>query len=148
MGENLVERGKTMTERESLVSKIVAQNCRPGDAIVSLEDFFTGNTDRGSIGCNLGKQQPAISQFYQVLREIRERPNVQNVFVRICEFDDAQSWPYSDTVYVLTSASLDEVSQWVQALMADEVNDGWMYGPPPKAPPLKSGIMPYSVWWD
>jgi hypothetical protein len=137
-----------VTDRENLAAKIAAQAARAGDIVVSLEDFFTGNVDRGSIGCNLGKSQPPIQTFFQVLRDIRSRPGVQDVLVRVCEFDDPTSWPYSDTVYVLASAPLEEVQQWVAPLTPDEVYAEWMYGPPPKAPPLKPGVTPYSIWWD
>jgi hypothetical protein len=140
--------GATVTDREQLLASITAQNARPGDIIVSLENFFTGNDDRGSIGCNLGKEQPTISKFYEVLRDIRARPEVQDVLVRVCEFDDPSSWPYTDTVYILTSASLDQVQQWMAPLKPDEIYSEWMYGAPPKAPSLDPTVTPYSVWWD
>lgn len=137
-----------MTNRERLLAKITAQNAPPGEIVVSLEDFFAGNNDPGSIGCNLGKNQPAISTFYQVLREIRAKPQVQDVLVRICEFDDPTSWPFTDTVYVLSSAPLDPVRLWMAPLKPDEVYAEWMYGAPPKAPRLAEGMTPYSAWWD
>ena len=42
--------------RESLAGRIY-------NIWTEVKDFFTGNDDRGSIGCNLGKAQPAISKF-------------------------------------------------------------------------------------
>ena len=137
-----------MTERERLVEKIASQKLRPGDIVVSLEDFFVGNNDRGSIGCNLGKKQPEISEFYNSLREIRSKPGVQDVLVRICEYDNPSAWPYTDTVYIITSTMFEEVQQWVAPLKPDEVYAGWMYGAPPKSPPLAPGMKAYSVWWD
>jgi hypothetical protein len=137
-----------MNERDTLIAKITAQQLRPGDIVVTLEDFFVGNADRGSIGCNLGKSQPAISTFYEVLSAIRAREDVQDVLVRICEFNEPGRWPYGDTIYILTSASLDDVQNWVRPLRPDEVNPEWMYGPPPKAPALEPQMKPYSVWWD
>jgi hypothetical protein len=137
-----------VTDRQRLVSKIASQNVRPGEAVVSLEDFFVGNDDRGSIGCNLGKDQPAISVFYDTLRAIRANPEVQDVLVRIYEYDAANAWPYSDTIYILTSAALEDVQRWVASLKPDEVYAEWMYGAPPMAPQLGAGIIPYSVWWD
>lgn len=141
---------KQMSDRGKLMAKIVAQN-PPGELreiVVSLEDFFTGNDDRGSIGCNLGEKQPAIAEFYQMLRDIRSKPNVQDVLVRIYDYDDPTSWPYTDTVYIVSSASHEEVKKWVAPLLPDEVHTEWMYGKPPAAPEVKSGMTPYSVWWD
>jgi hypothetical protein len=137
-----------LTDRERLVAKIVAQGARAGDVVVSLEDLFNGNNDPGSIGCNLGADQPTMLQFFVLLRVIRDKQEVQDVLVRVCEFDSPASWPYSDTVYILTSAQLDEVQQWVSPLKPDEVHGEWMYGAPPNAPELSTGIKPYSVWWD
>jgi hypothetical protein len=137
-----------MAERERLVAKIVPQKLRPGEIVVTLEDFFVGNDDRGSIGCNLGEDQPKISKFFDTLRNIRSRADARDVLVRICEYDNPNSWPYTDTVYILASAAIEDVRRWVELLKPDEVYAEWMYGAPPKAPPLKSGMTPYSVWWD
>src|SRR5688500_15349378 len=106
---------KAMTDREKLIAKIEAQN--PPDElpeiVVSLEDFFTGNNDRGSIGANLGPNQPPIAEFYRALREIRAKPEVQDVLVRIYDYDDPTSWPYTDTVYIISSAPLPTIKEWV-----------------------------------
>ena len=139
-----------MTDREKLIAKIETQSSPDGvqEIVVSLEDFFTGNSDLGSIGCNLGPKQPPIAEFYRVLRDIRSKPNVQDVLVRIYDYKDPSSWPYTDTVYIISSASPDEVKQWVEPLLPDEVYGEWMYGKPSAAPDVKSGMVPYSVWWD
>jgi hypothetical protein len=45
-----------MTKRRALVDRIKRQGLLSSDQslpIVSLEDFFVGNDDPGSIGCNL-----------------------------------------------------------------------------------------------
>jgi hypothetical protein len=137
-----------VTDRDRLVEKITSQKLPPGEVIVSLEDFFVGNSDRGSIGCNLGDRQPAISEFYSTLRGLRAKSEVQDILVRIYDYDNAPSWPYTDTVYIIASATLDQVQRWIAPLKPDEVHTGWMYGAPPKAPSLGSGMVPYSVWWD
>jgi len=82
-----------MSNREKLIATIHAQD-PPGELreiAVSLEDFFTGNNDAGSIGVNLGPDQPPIAEFHRVLREIRAKPNVQDVLVRIYNYDDPES---------------------------------------------------------
>jgi hypothetical protein len=141
---------QTMTEREKLIAKIHLQI--PPDElreiVVSLEDFFTGNNDRGSIGCNLGAEQPSIAEFYRRLREIRLKPDVQDVLVRIYEYDDPTSWPHTDTVYIISSAPLAKIKTWVSPLLPDEVYAEWMYGKPPAAPDVDPGMTAYSVWWD
>ena len=133
-----------------MIAKIEAQGAPSPDSevVVSLEDFFTGNDDLGSIGCNLGDEQPPISEFYRVLKVIRSRPEVQDVLVRIYEYDDPSSWPYTDAVYIITSAPPEKVAEWVAPLKPDEVHPEWMYGKPPAAPEAESGMTPHTVWWD
>ncbi len=48
------------------------------EPVVSLELFFEGNDDPGSIGCNL-TDHPGVDRFYAVLRGIRDRPDVHGV---------------------------------------------------------------------
>jgi hypothetical protein len=84
-----------MSPRQQLVRKIAAQG-KPGFGkpfpVVSLEDFFTGNNDLGSIGCNL-ENHPGTQRFFAILRSIRARPEVQDVLVTIYEYElRPQNW--------------------------------------------------------
>jgi hypothetical protein len=140
-----------MTPRQKLIDKIKAQ---PGGydeplPVVSLEDFFTGNDDLGSMGCNLS-EHPGLPKFYSVLRAIRERPEVQGVLVIINEVieEDTSMWPFSDRVYVFTSATTDQLREWSAELQPDEINEGFVGGPPSASPPLKEGMKVLSLWWD
>lgn len=140
-----------MNYRDNLIAKIEAQrgtSMLDVELVVSLEDFFTGNDDLGSIGCNLGDEQPSIQEFFETLKRIRSKPQVQDVLIRICDYDDPESWPYSDTVYIIASVPLEEVRDWVVSLNSDEVHAEWMYGKPDAAPEPKKGMTPYSMWWD
>ena len=118
--------------------------------VVSLEDFFVGNEDYGSIGCNLW-EHPGPQFFFEVLKGIRARGDVQDVLVEINEVEegDESMWPFSDRVYILSGAAREEVADWVAALMPDEVEEGFAYGgPPASAPELGAGTKAYGVWWD
>jgi hypothetical protein len=113
---------------------------------VSLE---TGNEDLGSIGCNLS-DHPGLEVFYRVLRDIRSRPNVQDVLVEIAEVEeqDGSMWPFSDRVYILASTTADQIATWSRRLQPDEVAVGYSQGQPSFAPVLHSGMKVYSLWWD
>src|SRR4051794_17143456 len=89
--------------------------------IVSLEEFFTGNDDEGSLGCNL-IDHPGMRFFYDTLRTIREKPMVQEVLIEIAEVEesDESMWPFSECVYILTSASQADVEAWMEPLQPDE----------------------------
>ncbi len=78
--------------------------------VLTLADFFDGNNVCGTIGCNLDSQ-PTAAQFYEFLKGIAARPNVSDVRVIVTQFDDP-SWPFSDTVWVVTNATPDEVKKW------------------------------------
>jgi hypothetical protein len=119
------------------------------EPVVSLEQFFDGNIDLGSIGGNLG-DHPGMDTFFRVLREIRDRPDVYDVLVGITEVeDDELSWPYSDHVYVITTATVDAVANWAKPLEADQPGEGWWNGAPPRWPiqvPEDAHIV--TLWWD
>lgn len=142
-----------MSLRTQLVKKILAQGLPGYDKpfpIVSLEEFFTGNDDLGSIGCNLS-DHPGLRRFFSVLRTIRNRPEVQDVLVTIyeCDEDDESMWPFSERVYVFTTASIDELTVWAADLQPSEVgDDGFVGGEPAAAPKLQPGMKVLSLWWD
>jgi hypothetical protein len=117
--------------------------------VVSLEDFFEGNEDYGSIGCNL-IEHPSPQGFFEHLLAIRSRPDVQDVLVEIYEIEegDANMWPFSERVYVLTSASAKDVADWMRSLRPDEIEEGYFQGKPPAAPELREGMQVYAAWWD
>ena len=116
--------------------------------VLSLENFFEGNTDLGSIGCNL-MEHPGIETFYSVLKAIRDREDVQDVLVEISDIDiEYADWVFSETIYVLTSADKEEVFEWLKPLQPDEPFEGWSAGKPSAAPEPKAGMKVIGVWWD
>lgn len=116
--------------------------------VVSLEDFFEGNSDEGSIGCNL-YPHPGIKIFYVTLKAIRDREDVQDVLVEISAIDDDVSWPFSEFIWIISKAPKDKVFEWVKPLKPDEINEGWgKAGKPSAAPEPKEPMTVYGVWWD
>jgi hypothetical protein len=118
------------------------------EPVVSLEQFFEGNNDLGSIGANLA-QHPGMETFFRVLREIRERPEVHDVLVGICGVEGDGVWPCSDHVYVITTASPAEVAKWAELLYSDRPGTGWWNGAPPRWPiQLAPDAHVVTLWWD
>jgi len=118
--------------------------------VVSLEDFFTRNDDRWSIGCNLD-QHPGLPKFFDVLRAIRARSEVQDVLVMIYEYveDDETRWPFSERVYVITTAPAEQLAGWATELQPTEVlDDGFVGGDPAATPECQPGMKVLSLWWD
>ncbi len=127
--------------------------------LVTLEEFFPGNTIDKSIAANL-TPHPGLKRFRDVLKRIRAKDTVQDVLILITdrpmtpETDDADfeddDWPYSDAVFVLTSSSPAEVEKWAVKLQPDSVTVAqWDNNQPPKdAPELQPGMQLIRLWWD
>ena len=140
-----------MDKRLSLISKISAlEELEPEESlpVVSLEDFFEGNTDNGSIGCNL-IPHPGVDFIYDSLIKVRSHPMVQTVLIEIFEVDEAlETWPFSERIYVYTSLPVEEISKMMKPLKYDELEYGFFKGKPSSAISPKSGMNVYAFWWD
>jgi hypothetical protein len=114
--------------------------------LLTVDEFFEGNAEVGSIGCNL-EGAPAPDEFYSLFRAIAQRPDVKDIRVQITAFD-VPEWPFSDTVYIMTSATPEEVATWFpEHLRPDETWAGFVDQPyePYQVP---SGTQPIACWWD
>jgi len=115
--------------------------------LLTLAEFFDGNNYVGSIGCNLSPP-PTPAEFYVLLKKIAARSDVADIRVMITMFDDPE-WPFSDTVYVMTTATPDEVASWFdERLRPDEVWDGFISGVAYEPYVSPSGFRPVGLWWD
>jgi len=115
--------------------------------LLTLAEFFEGNSVVGSIGCNL-TATPEPFEFYALLRQIAARPEVADVRVQVTEFD-APEWPFSDTVWVITSARWQEVAMWFEeAVRPDECWEGWTDGVTFEPYSVPQRMRPVACWWD
>ncbi|WP_051400055.1 hypothetical protein [Haloechinothrix halophila] len=90
--------------------------------LVSLEAFFEGNDDPESIGYNL-PDPPEPQEFYRLLRSIRARPDVADVRLYVENADAEDAERRTDTIWVVTSASVVEVAGWFPERLAP---DDWV----------------------
>ena len=68
---------------------------------VAVAEFFDGNDDLGSMGCNL-HPRPGIDVLRGVLTGLLGRPDVQAVHAQISELDPGEEcWPFADRVLVV-----------------------------------------------
>ena len=140
-----------MRLRSALLDNIKAKNHPfaggPGPT-VGLQDFFEGNDDTGSIGCNL-LSSPGPQRFYEVFKGLGARSDVQGVFVQITDLmDDGVSWPFSDTIFVLGKIPVDELKRILAELQPDEVGEFPPETIPKDMPALQPGMRHLGVWWD
>jgi hypothetical protein len=141
------------------LTKIFAQGFRTPDwrhneppPVVSLEDFFEGNTDPMSITVNLS-DHPGLEYFYDHLRKIRSREDVADVLVNIYDLDNIihgedHGWPVAENVHILTQASEAIVQGWADELRSNDAIEGWPYGRAKEIeePPL--GFRWWALSWD
>lgn len=144
-GQATREEGETRRVDE-LVARVRASGGPSG--VVSLEDFFDGNDNDGSIAPNL-LDHPGVARIASVLRAIRDRPDVYDVRVGVeLDWDESPypegEWPFATGVYVVTQATAAEVDRWVAGIDADPSGDG-----APEYPgPVPDGYRVVVVWWD
>lgn len=116
--------------------------------LLTLAEFFEGNDQIGSICCNLDPT-PTPSEMYALLQRIASRPDVADVRVQIMMFDDPEGWPFSDAVWIMTSASPETVAQWFdEAVRPDDCKQGWTDGVSFEPYSVPKGMHPVACWWD
>ena len=135
--------------RDALLARIGDVNEKTEDLpLVTLEEFFIGNDDGASIWCNL-ESGPPPDKVYEILKGIRDRPDVADVRVMVMQFDGGEDdWPFSDTVYFITSRSEADVLSWLgEAHAPDEIETATSFGRA-ESVPLPDGMHVISAWWD
>jgi hypothetical protein len=129
---------------KALKAELAAQ---PEPQIVSVERFFDGNDDPGSIGCNL-IEHPGVDAFRDVLTGLLRRPDVQAVYAQISELDPGEGcWPFADTVLVVGAIPTDELRSAVSTLEPDEVAAAEDFGVSPSIAE-RHGSPVLAAWWD
>ena len=121
------------------------------ELLLAPDLYFDGYDDKQCNVCaNVGPF--STSHFAARLQEISQHPDVSAVFIRFYEYADAleydDSWIGSDSVYLVTSASLGAVRDWFADL---EVSDVWEENDITKFPDvskLSAGFRLVAVWWD
>jgi hypothetical protein len=134
-----------ITERVSRHGDVnLRETIRP---ILTLNEFFDGNNAQGTIGCNLDPP-PSPAQFHALLKAIAARPGVADVRIVVTLFDDP-SWPFSDTVWVVTSAAPDEVKGWFdETVRPTECWEGWYDDRPTEPYTVPAGMRIVTCQWD
>jgi hypothetical protein len=129
-------------KRRHLLEIIASQ--APDEPLVTIEQFFDGNDDLGSIGCNL-HPHPGLEVFRRTLKTIEACRDVSAVWVQIYDTDEGD-WPFSENVLVCGEIPLDALSEVALAIAPSEVR---MLEP--GRPPDARGRLTEEVkvlWWD
>ena len=121
--------------------------------VVPMDEFFDGNTDEGCIGVNLPPDwHIGLAGYRSLFDGIRQRPDVQEVFIELTEVpypddeDEADLWPVGCVAFVITSAPLEEVEKWVEPIHPREVAEGWHTREGVETPSVNDQMRPVRVW--
>jgi hypothetical protein len=116
-------------------------------ALIPIEVFFKGNDDPSSIGCNL-LEHPGIEVFRRILLGLNHRDDVEAVFAQISEMDPgADSWPFTDTIWVAGTIPQEELAKILAPLEPDEVMPGNELGASQEFL-SQHGNRVLGAWWD
>ena len=118
-----------------------------GTLLVPIRQFFDGNDDLGSIGCNL-TEHPGIKAFGEIFTNLSARSDVEAIYAKISEIDPGpESWPFSDTIIVFGEIPLEELKLSLAYLQADEIVPAEEFGVELDVIARHSSPA-LLVWWD
>ena len=133
-------------KRESLLQAIKLQReWEEGRALVTVAEFFDGNDDLGSIGCNL-TDHPGMQHFRSVLESVSARDDVDEVWMQIYDLEEGE-WPFSENVLIFGTVPESAVRQVCESLQPSEVSAMHMDWAPSRAGHL-AGRRYVNLWWD
>ena len=137
--------GLKKMNREKLISVIRSQpEAETGGAVVTVNEFFGGNEDIGSIGCNLANH-PGLDFFRLRLKEIEAREDVESVWLQIYDWDEGD-WPFSENVLIKGSIQKEALDPLIEPLLPSEFEKEVLKDAPTRAPEFEGDI--YRLWWD
>lgn len=135
-----------LLRRDALLEKI--GNVNESSAAVSLEEFFVGNDDGASIWCNI-RNPISPDRIFDILKRLRDRNNVTDVVVLVTQYDGGEEeWPFSDTIYVITTADPADVLSWLDPEHTPD--EHWLATKPQELKVLRipEGMHAIGLWWD
>jgi hypothetical protein len=117
--------------------------------LVTLAEFFEGNNDYASIGYNLS-DSPSPPEWYQLLQGIAKRPEVKDVRIEVKDLEDPSGWPSTDTIWIVTTASPEQVRTWLPKRIApDEIIEGFEESASPvEHYDVPTGHRALGLWYD
>ena len=134
----------TISKRNALVERLSNEE---EPLLVPIAEFFDGNDDLGSIGCNL-TEHPGIDTFRKSFVALTARADVRSIYARISELDPGpDSWPFSDTVIVFGTIPLEELKRILADLGPDEVVPAEEFGLGPEIT-ARHDAPALIAWWD
>lgn len=131
-------------EGDELRQEIKEQGFPDNEIAVTLELFFNGNNELGSIGPNLDHEL-APDKFYALFKKIESDNRTNSIFVRIADMEDGL-WPYSDAIYLIGIWTKEDLYNAIKISAPTEIMEGWLYGKPMNIKQIEGNV--FTIWWD
>lgn len=117
--------------------------------LVTLEEFFEGNNDYSSIGYNFYPDQPSPQEFYQLFKEFRAKTEVNDVLVEVNQHENPDMWPSTDTIWIITTASKENVNDWLgERFSPNEILLGFKTHIQLEPYNIPQNYHAIGIWWD
>ncbi len=119
---------------------------------ISLDLYFHGNYEKCcTITCNTIRAGSA-EELYKRLKEIESRSDVDSIWIRFYDYEDAleddDSWINSDTIWIITTKSKEEVLSWLADFEPTESYYGDSLSSFRNLPNIPKGFKMVGVSWD
>lgn len=145
-----------MDSRQALLDKLLALDEIDAEhpPVVTLEDYFEGNTDETCIAPNQwGEGRPSVREIDARFRQVASRDDVVGVYVGLHfswgEALEDEVWPAAENIHVIAAVDQATANGWIIGLHADGILAGdWPYGRHQAAPAVPEGFRLYTVYWD
>jgi hypothetical protein len=122
------------------------------ETVLTLDEYFDGNTEEYATLCANTSRPISAAELWQFLRRIQGKEDVAHVLIRVYDYEDALAdgdcWINTDTVLLVTSASVETVRAWFQSLMFSDVYEEMDLTQYRNLPQVPSGYRVVAVWWD
>ncbi len=119
---------------------------------VPLQMYFAGNDEEhcsltvNTVGC------PSSEHVHQSLKTLLEYSDTHDVLIRFTDYDDAtiddDVWVSSDTAWVVTKASPEQIEDRIGHLQPSTVHEQTIDSSFLNFPEVPSGYKVVAVWWD
>lgn len=135
-----------LEKRKILIDRLSTQ---PEPQLIGIDEFFDGNDDIGSIGCNL-IEHPGVEAFRTKLGNVARRADVEAVYVQIAELDPGEdSWPFADMVLIVGTLPVADLEAELAELEPDEVGTSDEFSVPESLYGRNAKKLPVlAAWWD
>ena len=121
--------------------------------LLTIDEFFDGNNDEGSIAPNLETKRP-MTEYYKILKELADNPKTIDAFAELKDvmiYDNGQlndnEWFYSDVIYFVGDLTKEEIKEATKTLQPDVVEYDTENRIKGLSDKYKDKKVVY-VWWD